>query len=185
MCNVWKEKNIRQSYLYNEKYTSCRCQISKHGMVGSKIYSVYSNIKYRCNNKNCHAFKDYGGKGVKMCNEWEDSDVGFINFCEWAIDNGYKEGLTIDRIDSNGNYEPNNCRWITLSENVAYANKENVRRRANNGSYYGISPKGERYEFDNASKFSKENNLNAGCVRAVANKSKKSYKGWIFGFINE
>jgi hypothetical protein len=177
-----KIKNIRPYELYKDKQTSCMCQNVKHNLWRSKIYSVYHNMKDRCYNPKCHAYKNYGGKGVKICDEWLDN---FINFYNWAMNNGYKEGLSIDRINVDGNYEPSNCRWITLSKNVAYANKTNVRRKAEKGEYYGISPYGEYFQFDNASQFAREHNLNANNVRDVANKRKKSHKGWKFGFINE
>lgn len=69
-------------------------------------------MKNRCNNPNDTAFEDYGGRGIKVCEEWNGSH-SYPNFREWAIENGYKEGLSIDRINVNGNYEPNNCRWVT------------------------------------------------------------------------
>ena len=70
-------------------------------------------MKKRCLNQNCKRYKDYGGRGIKICDDWL---VGFDNFAKWAFLNGYSEGLTIERIDVNGNYEPNNCCWISLKE---------------------------------------------------------------------
>ena len=67
-------------------------------------------MKTRCLNPNCHAYKDYGGRGITICDEWINS---VENFNEWAISNGYNENLTLDRIDVNGNYEPSNCRWTS------------------------------------------------------------------------
>ena len=78
-------------------------------------------MKERCYNSKRPAYKNYGGKGVVMCDEWCNS---FQNFYDWAMRNGYQDDLTIDRIDSNGNYEPLNCRWITLSENVRLRNAD-------------------------------------------------------------
>lgn len=122
-----KTKNLRASDLYNPKQNSCMCQNIKHGLNNSKIYSVYHNMKDRCLNSRCHAYKNYGGRGIKITTEWLGDD-GFINFYNWAIANGYKEGLSIDRIDIEGNYEPSNCRWITLSENVALSNQQHPRK---------------------------------------------------------
>ena len=76
-------------------------------------------MKRRCYNPNCTQYKYYGGKGVKVCVEW----LEYEEFKAWAIANGYADNLTIDRIDSNGNYEPENCQWITMSENIARAKR--------------------------------------------------------------
>lgn len=87
-----------------------------------KIYNVYKMIKERCYNKNRKDYKYYGYKGIKMCTEWNDN---FETFYEWAILNGYKKGMSIDRINSNGDYEPTNCRIIKLSENCRFKSSTN------------------------------------------------------------
>lgn len=176
-------KNMRLSDFASNTAVSCKCQNIKHGMNRTKIYSVYANIKYRCYNNNHHEFHNYGGKGIVMCNEWLGED-GFTKFYEWALNNGYKEGLTIDRLDSDGNYEPDNCQWITRSENTIKSNKICQHRKADKGTYYGISPNGDYYEFDNASQFSKEHELNPNMVRRIANGNGKEHKNWRFGFVN-
>ena len=122
-----KEKHLRASDLYNIKQISCRCNIIKHGLNESRIYGIYHNMKDRCLNPRCDAFKNYGGRGIKICDEWLNEN-GFINFYNWAINNGYNNELTIDRININGNYEFNNCRWITKSLNTALSNKDRPRR---------------------------------------------------------
>jgi hypothetical protein len=147
-----------------------------------KLYSIYHNMKYRCFTATCHAFKDYGGRGITVCDDWIGEE-GYTNFYNWSIANNYQEGLSIDRINNDGNYEPSNCRWITKSKNTALANYRNVRRKANKGKYYGISPSGEYFEFDNANEFAKLYNLNAPNIRDVANGRKKTHYKWIFGFV--
>ena len=77
------------------------------------IITVFNQIKTRCYNENCKAYKNYGGRGIKVCDKWLDNPNSFY---EWSINNGYKKGLSIDRIDVNGNYDPNNCRWATYME---------------------------------------------------------------------
>lgn len=84
-----------------------------HHKTNIKLYSVWGNIKDRCYNKHCHNYQYYGGRGIKICDEWLND---FMTFYNWSMANGYKEGLTIDRIDNNGNYEPTNCRWVTTKQ---------------------------------------------------------------------
>ena len=153
----------------------------KHGKSNIRLYGIWGNMLYRCNTKTCDSYGIYGGKGINVCNEWFD----FERFYQWSILNGYKDNLTIDRIDSNKNYEPQNCQWITKSENTIKANKTKQHRRANNGTYYGISPDGYYYEFENANVFAKQHDLNSNVVRAVANKieNRTHHKKWKFGFV--
>ena len=92
---------------------------SKHRLSNSRIYNIWTFMKNRCFNKKSNRYKDWGGRGITVCNEWLD----FNCFYEWAINNGYKEGLTIDRINNMGIYEPNNCQWVTPKEQARNTRK--------------------------------------------------------------
>jgi hypothetical protein len=88
----------------------------KHGLYKdangkkSRLYHIWEDMKSRCNNPNNRRYKDYGGRGIKVCHDWQ---VDFRLFSNWAINNGYADNLTIDRINVEGDYEPGNCRWST------------------------------------------------------------------------
>jgi hypothetical protein len=83
-----------------------------YGFVGSRLYNIWVGMRKRCYTSTSRAYKYYGGRGICICEDW----TRFIVFMNWAINNGYRDNLTIDRIDVNGNYTPNNCRWITIQE---------------------------------------------------------------------
>ena len=82
----------------------------KHNMYKSRIYGIWSGLKDRCYNSHNCQYHNYGGRGIKVCDEWQE----FEPFKEWALKNGYDDTLTLDRVDFNGDYKPNNCRWITI-----------------------------------------------------------------------
>lgn len=84
-----------------------------HGMRNTRLYNIWINMKSRCHNKNNKFYNRYGGRGIIICDEWKNS---FINFYNWSIENGYMKNLTIDRINNDGNYEPNNCKWSNMKE---------------------------------------------------------------------
>lgn len=105
-----------------EPTVSCGCyrktKSIKHGARKHPLYRVWGNMIQRCSNKKTREYRHYGGKGVSVCADWID----FSSFYDWAMGSGYEHGLTIDRIDPNGNYEPSNCRFITRSENTRRSN---------------------------------------------------------------
>ncbi len=87
----------------------------KHGESKTKLFGVWHSVKNRIFYKKQKDYKNYGGRGITICPEWTES---YIVFRDWALSHGYQEGLEIDRIDPDGNYEPNNCRWVTSKENM-------------------------------------------------------------------
>lgn len=111
-CDCGNTKTIVGSNLKNHKggCKDCFPTINKtHGLTKTSIYECWRHFKSRCDNPNNPSYCDYGARGITYCSEW----ANFEPFYLWAIENGYVEGLSLDRIDVNGNYEPDNCRWIT------------------------------------------------------------------------
>jgi hypothetical protein len=96
---------------------------TSHGLINTRQYKIWTAMKARCNAKNNISYKYYGAKGIKVCNEWEHS---FETFYNWAMVNGYADDLTIDRIDSSKDYCPENCRWISISEQQSNRSNNNL-----------------------------------------------------------
>ncbi len=114
LCDCGNIKYISKYHLLDGHTKSCGCSRGiKHGKHHTRLYRIYYKIKTRCYNKKHNGYKNYGGRGVKICDAWLSD---FMNFYNWAMSNGYQEGLTIDRIDIDGNYEPKNCRWVTMKQ---------------------------------------------------------------------
>lgn len=158
-CDCGNEKWIRAYDVRNEIIISCGCRFTNHGLSNSKLYRTYFGMKARCYNKNSFSFKYYGGRGIKVCDEWLDNENGFWEFLNWSYLNDFndfpveehRDTLSIDRIDPNGNYEPNNCRWVKLSINCV----ENKRPRTssyNNSKKYDY--RGNKYSMKELCKMS-------------------------------
>ena len=132
--------NLKRSGSEPTKYDSKG--LSKH-----PLYSKWINMKKRCYDVHSNSYKCYGGRGIKVCDEWLYS---FHAFYDWSIENGWEDGLEIDRIDNNGNYEPNNCRYVSRKENCN--NRSTTRKFEVNGISHSLT---EWCEFFNIPRYSR------------------------------
>lgn len=142
VCDCGNITIINGTYLRTGDTVSCGClakQIitdrnTKHNLSNTRIYKIWKDMNKRCNNPNHWANKYYRSKNISVCDEWKKD---FKSFYEWSMNNGYSDNLTIDRIDVNGNYDPNNCRWATMKQQCN--NKTNNKRYFYKGRSYTIS----------------------------------------------
>lgn len=122
--------------IVSEKLSGNKSPRYKHGLSRSRINMIYREMKRRCFSEKLPAFEHYGKRGIVVCDEWLGEN-GFGNFYKWSMENGYNENLTLDRIDVNGNYEPNNCRWTTMEKQQN--NRTNNVRISYNGEEHTLS----------------------------------------------
>ena len=117
-CDCGKETIVISHRLTHGRSRSCGCYSAElktvHGERHTRLYNIWSLMKDRCQNKSNNSFLRYGGAGINICEEWKD----FLPFRNWAVNNGYDESLTIDRVDGTKGYCPENCRWATKLEQV-------------------------------------------------------------------
>lgn len=123
-CDCGNEKVIRGDHLRKGCIQSCGCwqreieresglKTRTHGMTKTRPYRIWIHMRSRCYDKKCHAYNRYGGRGITVCEEWRND---FQAFYDWAISHGYSDDLSIDRIDNDKGYSPDNCRWATAKE---------------------------------------------------------------------
>lgn len=136
-CDCGVEKIIKGQSISSGHIKSCGClrieRKIKHGLGKHSLYFRWKDMKSRCFNSNDTAYEYYGGRGISICDEWADDCVSFIN---WALKNGYKKGVEIDRIDNDKNYTPKNCRFVTRRKNILNARQI---KSNNTSGYRGVS----------------------------------------------
>lgn len=151
LCDCGKTSIVEGSHLRSGHTKSCGC-ISKNmigdatrktGLSNTKLYFTYKNMCNRCYRETNDMYYIYGGRGITVCDEWKDKERGFEYFAEWALSNGYSENLTIDRIDNNKGYSPDNCRWSDLLTQAN--NKRNTRYLVINGEKDTVANLSRKY----------------------------------------
>lgn len=151
-CTCGNEIIVAGCNLQSGHTKGCKqCQLKRlqqdkirHGMSDTKLYGVWAAMRNRCNNPKNKSYSDYGGRGIRVCEEWESSD----EFFKWALENGYHEGLEIDRINTDGDYCPSNCRWIPRVANARNKRNNVLIKHGNDektisewAEYYGVNYK--------------------------------------------
>lgn len=162
VCDCGNEVVVKGSNLRQGRSTSCGCYQKEytikrsitHGGCGTRLYRIWLAIKKRCYNENSANYNNYGGRGISMCEAWKNS---FEPFHDWAVENGYSDDLSIDRVDVNGNYEPSNCRWATTEEQAN--NRTDNHRITYNGKTQTISRWAEELGFSHYTIRSRLNQL--------------------------
>lgn len=148
-CDCGTEKEVRTTHLRSGASKSCGCHQYDHLKTRERnypenirirrLYYIWRNMLNRCKDKNNIGYKNYGGRGISVCEEW----YNYIQFANWALNNGYKDNLTIDRINNNGNYEPSNCKWSTIQEQ--HNNRRNSRLETINGKTKTVAEWAKEY----------------------------------------
>lgn len=155
-CECGNKVTLYSSAFLNGNTKSCGClrrkltieKSTSHGLSKTPLHRVWNSMKQRCNNPNDKAYKNYGARGIKVCEEWKKD---FLTFHKWAIESGYQQGLTLERIEVNGNYCPENCKWIPQSE-------QSPNRRSNNYLTFNGETK-------TLSQWSRDLSINRGTLR--------------------
>ena len=177
VCDCGHEEYYWRDALLRRKVNYCpACR--PPGIRHSKLYHVYHGIKQRCYNPKSPSYDIYGGKGVKMCDEWLES---YDNFKEWSLSHGYADGLQIDRLDSNWDYCPENCEWVTPAVNTARSNYGRQQVFTKLEDVYVILPDGTREDITNITKFARDHGLNNSSVHAALHgRINPNYHGYTF-----
>lgn len=125
-CSCGGDSVVRKNNLLSGYIQSCGCllgRIIKHGLKGTRMYGIYAGMKDRCLNSNNKNYHNYGGRGINICDQWKNDIKAFY---DWSMVNGYRNDLSIDRIDNDKGYSPRNCRWATPKEQMRNTRKNSI-----------------------------------------------------------
>ena len=164
-CNCGNTVVVRSDCLTTGNTKSCGCLNNKskkdNPVTKEKLYHIWYGMKERCYNSNNLRFDDYGGRGITISKCWDS----YKSFKNWALENGYKEGLSIDRIDVDGNYEPSNCRWVQMS--VQQRNKRNNKYYTYNGKSQLLKDWAKDYGIKEMTLYARINTLHWDFEKAI------------------
>ena len=169
-CDCGNETIVTTGHLTSGDTRSCGCLLLEHrhlthkthGDSKERLYRIWADIKTRCYNKQSHNYHKYGQRGIKMCNEWYEN---YEAFRDWAMANGYAADLTIDRINFNGNYCPENCRWV--SQKVQQNNRRNNHIITYGGETLTVSQWNEKLGFSRGLLSQRLNKLGWDVAKAI------------------
>ena len=177
LCDCGNKKIINYSNIKRGLVKSCGCMVkTKQGLSNTRIGKCYHGIEQRCYNPKDMNYKNYGGRGIKMCDEWK---TNFMSFYNWAIKNGYKDNLTIDRIDNDKGYCPENCRWVDMQTQQNH--RRNNRNLTFNGKTLTITQWAKKYNMSYRNLFYRLKNgysLEKALTKPLRNTGKPVAKGW-------
>lgn len=181
-CDCGTEKIISGKSLRSGNTFSCGCykkeNITKHGLYKHSLYRVWTDMKGRCYNENNKHYKDYGGRGIFVCERWMDVELFFEDMLEAYEKHLYRNKTTqLDRINNDNGYSFENCKWSTSVEN---ANNTRLLKW-----FFATSPDGITYEVLSQSIFARENDLKAYAINKCLNKKQSSHRGWKFEYKGE
>lgn len=189
-CDCGNTKLVKSFDLKRNHTVSCGClkrstikyvrYIDGRTTENSRLVGIWNKARRRCLNPKDGHFAEYGGRGIKMCEEWSNRDTGYQAFKKWSYENGYADCFEIDRIDVNGNYEPSNCRWISHKENMD--NTRHTRHFEYKGEILTINQIAQKYGLD-AQQIRERVNRGWNIVEAVElpkNAKRQSHKEKIF-----
>lgn len=150
-CSCGNVKSVREDHVLDGRVVSCGChkdensadRLRTHGKSRTPLYRIYKHILGRCYCETDNRYKDYGGRGISVCDEWKGD---FLSFYEWAVNNGYDKRLTIDRRNNDGDYSPENCRWV--NHETQSNNKRNNHFIEYMGSRFTVSQWAHRLGMD-------------------------------------